>query len=164
MVRGRVTKLLWAVTYLPTLVAQPVRSADTKPVAIFRLVVLNPLQWLSLRARHAVFGFKRGNDQHVRFHFGNDGHLPFFSYLLFGLAVNVAQIAHDNVGPPAQALSAIIEAGLEQVTLGNMCWREPTDDWGEPNAGGIAVEPQSQRMLLVANVETSVPWFEGTRP
>src|SRR5690242_7471178 len=138
-----VAKFLWAIAHLPTLVAEALRRANTKPVAIFLWVVLQPLQWLSLRTGHAVFGFKRCNDRHARFEFSNDGHFPFFSDLSFGLAMNVTQIADDNVGAPAQALSTIMKAGFKQITLRNMRRREPTDDGSEPYASRVTVEPQS---------------------
>src|SRR5437762_1935299 len=133
MLGRRIIEFSRAATYFPTLTTKRFNSSHTKTVTIFLLVVLQPLQGLSLWAGDRACAFKRSDDRHTCFHLRDDCHLPSLANLTLGLAVNVAQISHHNVGAPPKATPAIVNARLEQITLGNASWREPTDHWNQTN-------------------------------
>ena len=127
---------------------------------IFLLIVLQPLERLALRANDTACAFERSDDQHVRFHFGDHSHFPGLTNLAFSLAMNVTQISNHNVRTPFKTTPAILNARLEQIALGHVSRREPTDQWNHTNGRGIAVQPEPQRMLLVADIKARVPRFK----
>jgi len=133
MMRGWVVKFSRATTDLPALSTERFAGAHAKAVTIFLLVVLQPLQRLSLGAGDAAGAFKRRDDQHIRFHFRDHGYFPSLTNLTFGLAVNVTQISNHNVGTPPKTTPTIVNARLEQITLRDISGREPTDDWNQTN-------------------------------
>lgn len=142
MVRRWIAKFSRATTGLPALSTQRFGGADPKAMKIFLLIVLQPLQGLSLWAGNAPCAFKGWEDRHVRFHFGQDGHFPGLPNLTLRLAMDVAQIANHNVGTPRKTTPTIVNTRLEQITLRNMRGRVPTDYRDQTNRRGIAVEPQ----------------------
>src|SRR4051812_25029423 len=115
-----------AFAHLPTLSTKRIGCSHCKAVSIFLFIIAQPLQGLSLGARHAARTFKRRYDRHACFQFSHHRNLPCLPNLTFGLPVNITQIPDNDVWPPAKASPTIVQAGLEQITLRNMRWREPT--------------------------------------
>ena len=64
---------------------------------------------------------------HVRLHFGEHGQIPMHAEVALGFLMDVTHVPHDDVGMKLQSFEAVVEAGLEQITLGNAGWRGPTD-------------------------------------
>ena len=160
MVCGRIFELTRATADLPALATQRIGRAHAKAVTILLLVVLQPLQRLTLGTGDTTRGLKRSNDRHARFELRHHGHSPGLANFTFGLAMNVTQISNHNVWSPSEAMPAVADAGLEQISLGNISRREPTDDRDQANRFWITVEPQLQRVLFVADIKPCVARLE----
>ena len=76
----------------------------------WRRLIPKPVQRLALGTTHLVPVIEGFDPLHVGFHFRHHRDLPSLADFLFGLLLNVAQVAHDDVRPPAQALPTLPEA------------------------------------------------------
>lgn len=139
----RIRKLLWAMAGLPTLVAQLPPRAWAEPVLLIAGIIAQPLERLSLLATDPVPTIKRFDDIHVGFHPGKDRDTPPQADFLFDVLSDVSQIPHDNVRHPVQALLALVDAWLEQITLGQVRWSGPSAHGNQQDRRLMRPQPQA---------------------
>lgn len=160
----RIRKLLWTMAGFPTLAAQLPPRAWTKPVLLIAGIIAQPLQRLSLLATDPVPMIKRFDDIHIGFHPGNDRDTPPQADFLFDVLADVGQIPHDNIRHPMQALLALADAGLEQITLGQVRGRSPGAYGNQQDRRRMRPQPQAQCMFFEPNIKFSVAGLARSRP
>src|SRR5258708_1750485 len=139
-------------------------ARHAKPMQVIHRLIAQPVERLALGTTHLVPGLEGFDHLHVGFHFRDHGDPPALADFFLGLLLNVAQVADHDVRPPTQALPTLPDAALEQIAFRHMCGRGPTDQWCQQHRWFITAQPQTQRMLFVADEEPGVTGFERARP
>src|ERR1039457_3857406 len=107
-----ISKLFGTDAGFPAAGAKGGAAGHAKPVQVVHRLISKPVEWLALGTTHLIPGIEGFDHLHVGFHFRHHRDLPAEADFLFGLLLNVAQVAHDDVRPPAQTLPALPDAAL----------------------------------------------------
>ena len=161
--RGWISKLPRALTGLPALRAKRLRMFYAEPMLVRVGLVAQPLQGLSLRTNRLGRRFKRSHQIHVLLEPSNHCHMPTFAQPLFAGRVDVTHIPHDNIWPPLPAPPALLHTGNQQAAFTRVGWGCPTDQRHQQDPAFVSLNPQPQRVLLVAQKESALTRLERAR-
>src|SRR6266851_2269080 len=164
LVSGRwISKLPRALTGLPASRAQRLRMFYAEPMLVRVGLIAQPLQGLSLRTNRLGRRFKWSHQIHVLLETSNHCHLPTFAQPLFAGRVDVTHVSHDNIRPPLPAPPALLHTGNQQTAFARVGWGCPTDQRHQQNPAFVALNPQPERVLLIAQKESALTRLERAR-
>jgi hypothetical protein len=125
------------------------------------MIQAEPVKSLALLASHDRAGVKLIGQIHVRTELGDDRHIHSLPDLALLLQIYVGHVPNDDVRLPIQMLFAIQKAGLEKERITAMGRGDPRYQWGQKNLVVALPEPDSQRVLFIADKPPALAGFYG---
>jgi len=98
---------------------------------------------------------------HILPHVREHGHVPFLSAHSLGFGGQITHVCHDMGRPPRPAPSAIRQTRNQHPSFGNVGRRCPTDQGHQEHAPFIPRNPETKRVLLVADKAFTLSALEG---
>lgn len=125
------------------------------------MIQSEPVKSLALLASHDRAGVKLIGQVHVRAQLGDHRNIHSLPDLTLLLQIDVGHIPNDDVWLPIQALFAIQKAGVEKERITAMGRGNPRYQGGQKHLLVALPEPDSQRVLFIADKPPALPGFYG---
>lgn len=125
------------------------------------MIQAEPVKRLALLASHDRAGVKLIGQIHVRAQLGDHRNIHALPDLALLLQIDVGHVPNDDVRLPVQMLFAIQKTGLEKERITAMGRGNPRYQRGQQNLLAALPEPDSQRVLFIADKPPALPGFYG---
>ena len=121
------------------------------------------MQHLPLFTRQGVGVLELIRQNHVRFEFGHQRHVPVFAQTTLGAQIHVGHVPDHNVRGPVQVPRAIVDARLQKHRIIPIGRGGPRNQRCQQHIRRMLAQPEPQRVFFVADEITTLPLFAAAR-